>query len=150
MDDGMIEKSLSNPQPHEHDDLQTQLSPLVEPQSSTFHTPDTWQGFQRRLDLSSVGTSSTSDNLLTSPKSLIRELQTHAPQGMRYVVTLVPDEDETSFEAVIKARGGPSTSATQPQKRHRISMHGAVLTDEKFLEQQKNKEKEEDTGSRRE
>ncbi|KAK3858093.1 hypothetical protein Pcinc_035690 [Petrolisthes cinctipes] len=45
------------------------------------------------------------------------------------------------FEAAIKARGRPSTSATQPQKRHRISMHGAVLTDEKFLEQQKNKEK---------
>ncbi|KAK3882504.1 hypothetical protein Pcinc_013120 [Petrolisthes cinctipes] len=98
------------------------------------------QGFQRCLDLSSAGTSSTSDNLLTSPKSLIRELQNPAPQGMHYVVTLVP-EDKTSFKAVIKARGRPSTSATQPQKRHRISMHGAVLTDEKFHEQQKNKEK---------
>ncbi|KAG0713046.1 hypothetical protein GWK47_017093 [Chionoecetes opilio] len=61
-------------------------------------------------------------------------------KGMRYVVNLVPEEDETSFEAVIKSRGHPSASSSQPQKRHRISMHGAVLTDAKFLEQQKSKE----------
>ncbi|KAG0716223.1 hypothetical protein GWK47_010229 [Chionoecetes opilio] len=59
---------------------------------------------------------------------------------MRYVVNLVPEQDETSFQAVIKSRGRPSASSSQPQKRHGISMHGAVLTDAKFLEQQKNKE----------
>ena len=77
-----------------------------------------------------------------SPRMLIRQLQNTAPTGMKYSITLVPQEDEISFEAVIKSRGRPSSAQSQPQKRHRISMHGAVLTDQEFLEKQIEKEQQ--------
>lgn len=56
-----------------------------------------------------------------------------------YAVTLVPKEDETTFEAVLESRGRPSTSSSQPQKQHFISMHGVVMTDAHFQKQQKEK-----------
>lgn len=51
----------------------------------------------------------------------------------------MPKEDETNLDQIIKSRGRPSTTAL-PAKRHRISMHGAILTDEEYRKQLKEKE----------
>ncbi|KAG0729343.1 hypothetical protein GWK47_030577 [Chionoecetes opilio] len=88
---------------------------------------------RHRLSLKKAG-------LMQIARKNVKDERKGKNKGMRYVVNLVPEEDETSFEAVIKSRGRPSASSSQPQKRHRISMHGAVLTYAKFLEQQKSKE----------
>lgn len=65
---------------------------------------------------------------VASPSELPQQLQTFAPPGMKHVVQLVQEEDETIFEAVIKAHGRPSEQPANPPKRHRISMHAAVLS----------------------
>ena len=53
---------------------------------------------------------------------------------MKYSLTLVPAEHETSFKEDIIARGRPD-NGQPPAKRHKMSMNGAVLTDENFRSQ---------------
>lgn len=94
---------------------------------------------KRRLDYTPTMHSTTDDPMLEkSPSIITKELQKYAPEGMRYVVTLVPKDDETPLDQLIKSRGRPSTTA-QPAKQHRISMHGAALTDEDYKKQLKEK-----------
>ena len=69
-----------------------------------------------------------------NPKSLMRALQKYAPQGMRYSVMLMNKEDESTFNAVIKSHGRPSIAPAQT-KRHKISMHSAIITDKEVKKQ---------------
>ena len=95
--------------------------------------PSTSTTAKRKLHFSaqSPSTSHTPPEV-TSPFDLTKQLQRFAPPGMKYAIQLVPIESEISFEAVIKSRGRPSTQPAQPQKRHRISMHAAVLSSEEL------------------
>lgn len=90
----------------------------------------------------SPSTASFSPNTASQVKSLIKQLQSLAPEGMRYVVTLEQKESETSFEAIMKSRGRPSQSAP-PAKRSRISMHAKIITHNDFAQavEERNKEK---------
>ena len=98
------------------------------------------------LDSSAASGSSVSETLSPNssrlqkePRALLGLLQKHAPPGMKYSLNLVPTETETSFEEIIRARGRPANEQ-QTAKRQRMSMHGAVLTDENFRNQIKDKE----------
>lgn len=77
----------------------------------------------------------------STPTQLTRQLQQFAPTGMKYVVQLVPKEDETTFEAVMKGRGRPTAQPANPPKRHRISMHAAVLSSAEVKKAIESKEK---------
>lgn len=132
----------------ENQDIDAIRTPLAEPLPSTsFATNSTSSqagtprgSAQRSLTFSPPNVPSA--NEASPAQLLIKQLQQFAPPGMRYSVSLVTQEDETTFEAVIKSRSWPSTTPSQPQKRHRISMHGSVLTDKEFLEQLKQKEQQ--------
>ncbi|KAL7638440.1 UNVERIFIED_CONTAM: hypothetical protein RMT77_011010 [Armadillidium vulgare] len=77
---------------------------------------------------------------ITSPSELTKALQRFAPPGMRYTISLVPKEDETSLESIIKSRRCPSFANSQPKKkRHRISMHGSILTNAEYKKQTEEK-----------
>lgn len=106
------------------DEEQPKPSMLEKPSTSSRST-------NRHLDFN-VQTLSTSCDTPVNIFS-IRPNKTFAgictTQGMRYVFQLVPEEDETTFEAVIKSRGRPNSAPSQPQKKHRISMHSAAITD---------------------
>ena len=73
---------------------------------------------------------------------MFRELQSCAPEGMRYVLTLEPVSKEISFEEIIKGRGRPSSTA-EPKKRRKMSMHGAIITEPEYARQLEEKEAEE-------
>lgn len=143
-----LEVSLTTPDDHHPSTSSTRITPAT-PLVST----DGKQNARRSLSFTSPGTSSSTTSLSSaldhaSPQELVRALQKHAPPGMRYEISLVCKEDETSFEKIIKSRGRPSTSS-QPQKRHKVSMHGAVISDEKFLQQQKEKESKKNTAKKK-
>lgn len=134
------EPRLSELNAEEHIEQQPEQSepPIQEnPQPSTSTT-----SAKRQLHFSdqTPSTSRTPPDV-TSPSDLTKRLQRFAPPGMKYTVQLVPEEDETTFDAVIKSRGRPSAQPTQPQKRHRISMHAAVLSSEELKKIKESKEK---------
>ena len=84
--------------------------------------------------------SSISLKLQNESRTLLQLLQKQAPPGKKYSLTLVPTEHETSFSEVITARGRPANG--QPlAKRYKISMNGAVLTDENFVRLKRKKER---------
>lgn len=91
---------------------------------------------QRKLDFT-LNTTVVSD-VQRLESNLIKELQRHTPEEMHCVVSLVPKEDETIIDKIIKSRGSPSSTAP-PAKWHRISLHGA-LTDAEYRQQIKEKE----------
>ena len=54
-----------------------------------------------------------------NPTNLLRSLQTLAPRGMKYCLTLMPTDEETSFEKILKTKKQqtlPSTSGTSKKK----------------------------------
>lgn len=89
-----------------------------------------WKGSPQRAESDAHGIGyCVPDNA----KSLMTALQKYAPPPggayfCSYPITLMNKEDETTFDAVIKSRGRPSMAPPQT-KRHKISMHGALVTD---------------------
>ena len=113
-------------------------SPVRDParskESTSFNTSPSSMNNSTASCSSSVILSPTSLKLQKEPRTLLQLLQKQAPPGMKYSLTLVPAEHETSFEEVIRARGRPA-NGQPPAKRHKMSMNGAVLTDENFRSQ---------------
>ena len=91
---------------------------------------------------SAAASSATVPTVSGISPELFRELQSCAPEGMRYVLTLEPVSKEISFEEIIKGRGRPSSTA-QPKKRRKMSMYGAIITEPEYARQLEEKEAEE-------
>lgn len=111
----------------------TQNAPLCSSQDSV---PDASQN--HGLLNASTAESATEG---TSLFKLVSEMQTLAPKGMRYVVTLEPNEHKTSFESVIKSRGCPCCSGGQPTKRRKMSTQSKILTETEYSTQIEEKQK---------
>ena len=71
----------------------------------------------------------------SDPRFLLKELQNLAPCGMKYCLTLVPIEEETSFEAILKHKKNQVGIKEPPKPKRRINMSGAVVTSKEISDQ---------------
>ena len=80
-----------------------------------------------------VASSSSQNDNDDTVRSLVKRLQSFAPPGMKYVVSLVPADEHIPMETIIKSRGRTTPSEKSTKKRHRISMNAAVISSDEYL-----------------
>ena len=71
---------------------------------------------------------------MMSQEEILEMLQNNAPAGYKYCLTLVPRETD-SLEKVLKNRmvtKNDTAESAPPPKRHKISMHAAVITNSEY------------------
>ena len=84
---------------------------------------------------------------------ILEILQKNVPSGYKYCLTLVPRETGT-LEKVLKNRNvsekkNPATGEKAPKPtRHKISMHGEVITTEKYKKKISETQKKPATGAK--
>ena len=89
--------------------------------------------------VSTPASSSTPVSNNLSQEEILKILENNAPAGYKYCLTLVPRESDT-LEKILKTRMAtrkptPDATSTQPaEKRHKISMHGAVISNPVYRE----------------
>lgn len=62
--------------------------------------------------------------------TLVHELQGRAPTGMKYNITLIEKEKETTLEEVLYSRG---RSGVKPVQRRKINMHSQIITQQQCI-----------------
>ena len=80
-----------------------------------------------------VASSSSQNDNDDTVRSLVKRLQSFAPSGMKYVVSLVPADEHIPMETIIKSRRRTIPSEKSTKKRHRISMNAAVISSDEYL-----------------
>ena len=81
------------------------------------------------------------------PADLLKLLQKHAPNGLKYCLTMVPCEQEVSLEHILKEKRTKAVAAVansedKTAKRYKMPMEGAVITSSEIVEKLREREEE--------
>ena len=140
-----IEEAVSNPVYH---DKSFSVDTPCSSKETMVESPERTPTVPRAMDLNRTPSAEVTPSKMSAVR-LIKACQRHAPKGMKYVLSLVPDDSDESFQSIIRSRK-TSKPVTSPEKRrYKMKMASAVITEKEFVVQLEKKKNEEDEKKRK-